>query len=670
MDCSDEDDECNVGICDSNTGECKSEPANEGLGCDDEDACSFSDTCRSGVCSGVDSVANIESCIGGSLATKSFVADNLEATVQSLIPLDIATKSHVDASVSSIYEDMSHLCGCSAADDAAGSLDMLSRDSPTSYGSVTEAIADITSSFQKQILDLQSLLGALRPDCGNGNLDPGEECDDRNVIGGDGCSAVCTIECPMGAECEVNGRKGLCDSDGHCITSRLCQLGSGICGKNKNDMLGYSVSGRAVALSADGKRVAIGAQHNDGNGDSSGHVRVFELVLPNGCSSTWKQLGSDIVGEAPGDKSGHSIAMSADGGRLVIGAYYNFEDDTFSSGHVRVYDYDRNEKVWNKVGDFPDVLPYSYKPVQKDAWYSVAMSADGSAIVIGAYKNDLHNGRAFGIVRVYKNEDQGVWAKLGEDILGEERGDEWGYSVAISADGSIIAIGAPWNDADSAQSTSSGDLGHVRIFRLDTDSSGNPTWNQLGSNIVGERVKDFSGCSIALSSDGKIVAIGARDNDGADKYWMTHSGQVRVYKLDETVDPPLWKQLGSDIDGEAPEDQSGWSVAMSGDGTKLVIGAIRNDDKHKFTTGYDRYRNRGHVRVYEWDKVRRNWAKVFDDIDGEFAYDQFGESVAISTDGTTIASAAPYNDCEPPLLSRGQVSIYDLQNGESCSCAT
>jgi cysteine-rich repeat protein len=31
--------------------------------------------------------------------------------------------------------------------------------------------------------------------CGNGRLDPAEECDDGNTLSGDGCAANCTVEC-------------------------------------------------------------------------------------------------------------------------------------------------------------------------------------------------------------------------------------------------------------------------------------------------------------------------------------------------------------------------------------------------------------------------------------------------------------------------------------------
>jgi hypothetical protein len=49
----------------------------------------------------------------------------------------------------------------------------------------------------------------------------------------------------------------------------------------------------SVDLSCDGMIVAIGAGFNDGNGDTSGHVRVFKWD-----GTVWNQLGTDIDGEA------------------------------------------------------------------------------------------------------------------------------------------------------------------------------------------------------------------------------------------------------------------------------------------------------------------------------------------------------------------------------------
>ena len=95
-------------------------------------------------------------------------------------------------------------------------------------------------------------------------------------------------------------------------------------------------------------------------------------------------------------------------------------------------------------------------------------------------------------------------------------------------------------------------------------------WTQEGSDINGEAAGDSSGHSVSLSSDGSRVAIGAwgNDNGGSD------AGQVRVYDLTEGE----WVQIGSDINGEAAGDYSGYSVSLSSDGSRVAIGALGNDN--------------------------------------------------------------------------------------------
>ena len=52
------------------------------------------------------------------------------------------------------------------------------------------------------------------------------------------------------------------------------------------------------------------------------------------------------------------------------------------------------------------------------------------------------------------------WTKLGQDIDGEAASDWSGYSVSISADGTIVAIGGYGNDANGSNS------GQVRVYEL------------------------------------------------------------------------------------------------------------------------------------------------------------------------------------------------------------
>ena len=125
-----------------------------------------------------------------------------------------------------------------------------------------------------------------------------------------------------------------------------------------------------------------------------------------------------------------------------------------------------------------------------------------------------------------------TWTQRGEDIDGEVTNDQSGY-VSLSADGTIVAIGAPYNNGNGTY------LGHVRVYQYDATKTtaqmdqslpnfGPVGWNRLGADIDGEAAYDFSGQSVSLSADASgnsIVAIGAYGND-------SYAGHVRVYQYE------------------------------------------------------------------------------------------------------------------------------------------
>mmetsp|Transcript_11911 Transcript_11911/g.26062 ORF Transcript_11911/g.26062 Transcript_11911/m.26062 type:complete len:224 (+) Transcript_11911:251-922(+) len=219
-----------------------------------------------------------------------------------------------------------------------------------------------------------------------------------------------------------------------------------------------------------------------------------------------------------------------------------------------------------------------------------------------------------GHARVYVLDGEGTassWKQLGGDIDGEASGDYSGYSVSLSANGKIIAIGAPGNVGNFDSS------GHVRVYHMEEDEKG-ASWNQLGEDIDGEAAGDDSEWSVSLSADGKILAIGARLNDGNG----VDSGHVRVYhmagdgssscwqqlgqdlmvkKLMISQDCPClfhgegtassWKQLGQDINGEAAYDTSGWSVSLSADGKTVAIGSPSGNGDNGYRSGRARVFN-------------------------------------------------------------------------------
>ncbi len=89
-----------------------------------------------------------------------------------------------------------------------------------------------------------------------------------------------------------------------------------------------------VALSDDGKTLAVGAPFNNANGKYSGHVRVYQADADS--ESGWMQLGDDIGGEAAVDNSGWSVSLSADGNPVDTGSPGD-DDNGEDSGQERVF---------------------------------------------------------------------------------------------------------------------------------------------------------------------------------------------------------------------------------------------------------------------------------------------------------------------------------------------
>jgi hypothetical protein len=411
------------------------------------------------------------------------------------------------------------------------------------------------------------------------------------------------------------------------------------------DVATISISGGVSSINVigAGSTIITVTQALSGIYASSSIVFLLNTVKGTSFRTIWRQLGADIDGEAAADQSGYSVSLSADGNTLAIGARNN-DGKGSDAGHVRVYTRDPNKTTavtnqsssnfgpvgWTRLGADIDG-----EAASDNSGVSVSLSSDGNIVAIGATGND-GNGSNSGHVRVYKYfQGTNTWVQQGGDIDGEAAIDQTGFSVSLSSNGNTVAIGAPYNDGNG------GDVGHVRVYTRDTNKTTAVTdqsssnfgpigWTRLGGDIDGEAGGDQTGNSVSLSADGNILAIGARNNDGNG----SNAGHVRVYTRDTTV-PLGWRQLGADIDGKAPGDQSGQSVSLSSDGNTLAIGAHTNDGN-----GADS----GHVRVYKYFQGTNTWVQQGGDIDGEAAGDWSGYSVSLSSDGTTLAIGARNND--------------------------
>ena len=312
----------------------------------------------------------------------------------------------------------------------------------------------------------------------------------------------------------------------------------------------------------------------------------------------WVQVGNDIDGESPGDESGISVALSSNGAVVAIGAYLN-DGGGSSAGHVRVY--------FNAGGGWVQRGSDLDGSAAGD-WFgwAVSLSADGTVLAVGArFANGINGGNS-GRVHVYQWISN-TWQPLGSTLDGARAGDEFGNFLALSDDGTILAVGAWHNDAGGSNA------GHVRVFAwTGTD------WTQRGNDLVGSSPGDWFGNSVSLSSDGSILGCGGDQpfNDGP--------GYVRIYHWSGLA----WQQQGSTLTSFSSDDGFGDSVSLSGDGGIVAVGADEGN----------------YVVVFRNDGT--DWVKIGQTIRGEASGDLFGRSVSLSFDGKTILIGGPWNDSQ------------------------
>ena len=393
------------------------------------------------------------------------------------------------------------------------------------------------------------------------------------------------------------------------------QIGNTMSGDADDDEFGTS-----VAASADGTRVVVGAPLNDGAGTDAGNVRVFQET-----AGIWTQVGATIAGEVVDDQLGTAVAMSADGTRIAVSAPYNDGDGSFNhinSGYVKILE--ETAGVWMQVG-----MNIQGNGPNNASGQSLALSPDGTRVLIGDPRYGPGNdGRA----RVYQ-ENSGVWTQIGTDLLGENFNDRFGTAVAISNDGTRLAVGAFGNDDVASKA------GHVRVFQ-----ESNGVWNQVGADIDGSGFNNQSGSAVAISADGTRVAIGAPfggifivpDDTPRNVTSFNPPGQVRIF---EEV-AGSWTQVGNDIYGTSPSEEFGAALSLSDDGTVLAVGSPL------FNLG------QGRSTIYE--ETVNGWTQNGSVINGSNAQ-KSGSSIALSANGARVIVGSP-GDASVPIA--GDVRVF------------
>lgn len=351
--------------------------------------------------------------------------------------------------------------------------------------------------------------------------------------------------------------------------------------------------GRSLAFSDDGKIFAVGSYGSNTNGK----VRVFQYS-----AGTYTQLGADFDGEVSSDLFGHSIALSADGTRIVIGASNNTNNGNLEAGKVYIYDFDGTN--WNLVGN-----TIGGGAVDAEIGIRVEMSANGNRVLVSSLRHTNSNG----LVRLYEfNSGTNTWDQLGSDIVGTLGNESLGRYTALASGGTIFSVcNRPSNQSlarvdvyeesggvitllQSLTTSESADLmdtdianngkdiffskrGFISHFKYDVIST---SWLQVGSDIPVTAAQagptNMFGRSISVSEDAKMMIVGAPVT-----FLFAGSGipYIQIYKYSTS-----WKAVGEPF--YKNEQDFGNAVLISNDKSSLAVGCFSCSENGLSLNGY------------------------------------------------------------------------------------
>lgn len=395
------------------------------------------------------------------------------------------------------------------------------------------------------------------------------------------------------------------------------------------------------------------------------------------------------------DTFGESVALSADGGTLAIGASRESSNATGINGlqsnndvqnSGAVYVFTRSGGKWRQQA----YIKASNTGAFDEFGTSISLSADGNTLAVGAWyeassSTGINGGPAAqandsavraGAVYVFARTISIVgrtWAQQAYVKASNARADDlFGHNVALSGDGSTLAVGAYWEasnhtgvtrgapaDANNLASESVA----VYVFARTTNFLGSTWAQQAYVKASNTGVGDIFGYRVALSQDGNTLAVGAPGESsnptgitsGAAaeaNYASVYSGAVYVFVRRTGVIGTTWSQQALlKASNTGVGDGFGGSLALSGNGNMLAVGADQEGSSATVINGgapaEANNAANGAGAVYLFSRTTYGTGstllqETYVKASNTGAGDRFGFNVALSVDGNTLAVAAPH----------------------------
>ncbi|CAB9499219.1 expressed unknown protein [Seminavis robusta] len=271
--------------------------------------------------------------------------------------------------------------------------------------------------------------------------------------------------------------------------------------------------------------------------------------------------------EAPakgGSHFGKHLAFSYDGKTLAVMGFSHQK-----GGYIRVF----QDETEVQEGDRREIHHY-FEPTPdiflEEVGDSLALSGDGKKLAIGIATSDnlRMSGTHTGVVQVFGIGMDDEWYRIGEPIFGDRPMEGFGGTVSLSEDGMVLAGGVAYGG------------GPVKIFELIELDHFNKKWHwqQMGQTLQGQDPREHFGSQVRLDHDGAFLAIGAPGSPD-----MLEQDEL----IDDSMEPYLhgkaylfgfnrearqWENRGEAVSAYEG-DAFGYSVAIDGDGDRVIVGA-------------------------------------------------------------------------------------------------
>jgi trimeric autotransporter adhesin len=441
----------------------------------------------------------------------------------------------------------------------------------------------------------------------------------------------------------------------------------------------FAEFGARLALSADGNTLVVGAPGEGSaatgfNGNSfydcdstpavnclnnSGAVFVYTRTNDEWSEPLYIKASNPLELA----RFGSAVALSADGNTLAVGAIGESSSTTGVGGTPNgaglasagaVYLYARSNGIWTG----PVFIKASNPDAVDEFGAALALSGDGRTLVVGAPGEDSSSTGVgsvpnegtpdSGAAYAYAQTPGGSWTgPLYLKASNTGASDDFGEAIALSADGSQLAVGAPREDGGASgiggtSNEAATDAGAVYLFSRNSAGTWEdpvyvkPTNTQPDGDFGTNVILDGTGSFLVVGSPGEGSPI--NDCGAPPQTLCVQSGAIYVYTRSQSTWMPSAFIKAADA---LPFDRFGEIVALSSDASTLAVGAAGESGDALGVNEPAGKSLDSSGASYLFTRNATGWTQTsYIKASNTGRFDRFGTAIGLSSDGNVLAVGA------------------------------